>query len=125
LTIEASGIVKEDITDGAYVKIQVKYGYIKLLDTRADLCEEVKNVDLECPIEKGKIAITKEVELPKEIPPVRRPAATLRSDPVANKLPLQGKYTVQADVFTKDDDHITCLTATVFFGRKSVPFLDL
>jgi hypothetical protein len=105
LTIEASGIVKEDITDGAYVKLQVKYGYIKLLDTQADLCEEIKNVDLECPIEKGKISITKEVELPKEIPP--------------------GKYTVQADVYTKDDDHITCLTATVFFGRKAIPFLDL
>jgi hypothetical protein len=30
-------------------------------------------VDLECPIEKGKISITKEVELPKEIPPVRLP----------------------------------------------------
>jgi len=105
LTIEASGIVKEDITEGAYVKLQVKYGYIKLLDTQADLCEEIKNVDLECPIEKGKISITKEVELPKEIPP--------------------GKYTVQADVYTADDEHITCLTAMVFFGRKAVPFLDL
>ncbi|KAK0641551.1 putative phosphatidylglycerol/phosphatidylinositol transfer protein [Cercophora newfieldiana] len=105
LTIEATGFVKEDITEGAYVKLQVKYGYIKLLDTQADLCEEIKNVDLECPIEKGKISITKEVELPKEIPP--------------------GKYIVQADVYTKDDDHITCLTATVFFGRKAIPFLDL
>ncbi|KAK5660392.1 hypothetical protein OQA88_12935 [Cercophora sp. LCS_1] len=104
LTIKASGIVKEDIVDGAYVNIQVKYGYIKLIDTRADLCEEIKNVNLECPIEKGRISIVKDVDLPKEIPP--------------------GKYTVQADVFTADDEHITCLNAVVFFKRGGA-FLDL
>lgn len=71
LTIEATGIVKETIEDGAYVDLEVKYGYIRLINTRADLCNEVKNVDLECPIEKGKIAIVKQVDLPKEIPPVR------------------------------------------------------
>lgn len=105
LMIQATGTVKEDIEDGAYVKLQVKYGYIKLIDTTVDLCEEIKNVDLECPIRKGQIEITKEVDLPKEIPP--------------------GKYTVQADVFTVDDDHVTCLTATVLFGRKAISFLDL
>jgi len=62
--------VKETIVDGAYVQLQVKYGYIKLLDTTADLCEQIKNVDLDCPIEKGKISIVKDIELPKEIPPV-------------------------------------------------------
>ncbi len=70
LTIQATGTVKEDIEDGAYVKLQVKYGYIKLIDTTVDLCEEIKNVDLECPIQKGRISIVKEVELPREIPPV-------------------------------------------------------
>jgi hypothetical protein len=100
LTIEARGLVKETITDGAYVKLVVKYGLIRLINTVADLCNEIKNVDLECPIEKGKISITKQVDLPKEIPP--------------------GTYNVQADVFTADDDHITCLTASVFFGRKAL-----
>lgn len=40
---------------------------------------------------------------------------------------LQGKYTVLADVFTKDDEHITCLTAAVSFGPKAVlnNFIDL
>ncbi len=71
MTIQARGIVKEAIVDGAYVKLQVKYGYIKLLDTTADLCKEIKNVDLDCPIEEGPIEITKDVDLPKEIPPVR------------------------------------------------------
>ena len=28
---------------------------------------------------------------------------------------MQGKYTVEADVYTKDDKPITCLTATVSF----------
>ncbi|KAK4226350.1 putative Phosphatidylglycerol/phosphatidylinositol transfer protein precursor [Podospora fimiseda] len=98
LVIEATGTVKEDIEEGAYVMLQVKYGYIRLINTQADLCKEMKNVEMECPIEKGKITITKSVELPKEIPP--------------------GKYTVLADVFSKDDDHITCLTAVVWFGPK-------
>ncbi|KAK0746649.1 ML domain-containing protein [Schizothecium vesticola] len=98
LTIEASGTVKQTIEEGAYVKLVVKYGFIKLLDQTVDLCEQIKNVDLECPIEKGKISITKDIELPKEIPP--------------------GKYIVNADVYSADDEHITCLTATVMFGRK-------
>ncbi|KAK3398622.1 ML domain-containing protein [Sordaria brevicollis] len=104
LTIEASGIVKEAIEEGAYVQLQVKYGYIRLINTQADLCKEMKNVELECPIEKGRISITKNVDLPKEIPP--------------------GKYTVEADVFNKDEKHITCLTATVTFGRKTLGFFD-
>lgn len=70
LTIEASGIVKEAIEEGAYVNLQVKYGYIRLINTSADLCKEMKNVELECPIKKGRLSITKNVELPKEIPPV-------------------------------------------------------
>ncbi|KAL2120424.1 hypothetical protein VTJ04DRAFT_4451 [Mycothermus thermophilus] len=106
LRIEATGTVKEDILDGAYVNLEVKYGYIRLISTTADLCKEIQNVDLNCPIEKGKIHIIKEIDLPKEIPP--------------------GKYTVQADVYSKDDEHITCLTAVVFFNRKPFGgFLDL
>ncbi|KAK4103785.1 hypothetical protein N658DRAFT_557547 [Parathielavia hyrcaniae] len=106
LVIEASGTVKETILEGAYVNLEVKYGYIRLINTQADLCKEIKNVDLECPIEKGKISIIKSVDLPKEIPP--------------------GKYNVQADVFSKDDEHITCLTASVVFSRKSLGgILDL
>jgi len=95
LTIEAVGTFLEDIDEGAYVILQVKYGLIRLVNTKADLCEQVKNVDLDCPIKKGKTTITKDVEIPNEIPP--------------------GKYTVLADVYTKDDTHIICLTATVSF----------
>jgi hypothetical protein len=41
------------------------------VNTEANLCEQVSNVDLTCPIKKGKTTIVKDVELPKEIPPVR------------------------------------------------------
>lgn len=77
--------------------LSVKYGLITIIRQTADLCDTVKNVDLECPIKKGELALTKDVELPKQIPP--------------------GKYTVLADVVTKDDKKITCLTATVEFHR--------
>lgn len=70
LTIEAIGTFKEDIGKGAYVVLQVKYGLIKLLSTTADLCEQIKEVDMECPIKAGETKITKEVDLPAQIPPV-------------------------------------------------------
>ena len=60
----------ETIVKGAYIQLQVKYGLIRLVNAKADLCEQVENVDLECPIEKGVVSITKDIELPKEIPPV-------------------------------------------------------
>jgi len=50
--------------------LQVKYGLIRLVNTEADLCEQVSNVDMTCPIKKGLTKIKKDVELPKEIPPV-------------------------------------------------------
>jgi ML domain len=70
LKIEAAGVFKEKIEEGAYVLLTVKYGYIKLISQRADLCEQIKNVDLECPLEKGLTSVTKEVELPNQIPKV-------------------------------------------------------
>lgn len=95
LVIEAQGTFKEDIAEGAYVVLQVKYGLIKLLSTKADLCEQIGEVDMKCPIKAGQLQITKDVDLPAQIPP--------------------GKYTVTADVFTADDRQITCLAATVQF----------
>ena len=97
LTITATGEFLEDIEEGAKVHLQVKYGLITIIRQTADLCDTVKNVDLECPLKKGELTLSKDVDLPKEIPP--------------------GKYTVFADVVTKDEAKITCLTATVTFSR--------
>jgi len=96
LVIKAHGTVKKTIEEGAYVQLSVKYGLIRLINTKADLCEQIGNVDLKCPVKAGDMKITKKVDLPNEIPP--------------------GRYTVQADVYTADDEHITCLTATVTFN---------
>lgn len=95
LNIVAKGDVKEEIAEGAYVKIRVKYGLIQLINMTKDLCELVGEVGLECPIKKGELKLTKAVELPNEIPP--------------------GKFTVWADVYSADDEQITCLTGTVAF----------
>lgn len=70
LVIKASGTVKETIEEGAYVLLTVKYGLIRIISTKADFCDQIGNVDMECPVEKGHISVTKNVDLPKEIPPV-------------------------------------------------------
>ncbi|KAF2433543.1 phosphatidylglycerol/phosphatidylinositol transfer protein precursor [Tothia fuscella] len=97
LSIAAKGNLTQQVEEGAKVHIQVKYGLITLINQETDLCDQVKQVDLECPLKKGELDLTKDVELPSQIPP--------------------GKYTVLADVFTKDGDRITCLTATIQFHR--------
>ncbi|GAA5231517.1 hypothetical protein GCM10025794_29920 [Massilia kyonggiensis] len=73
LSINASGNLKERVEEGAYVALEVKYGLITLIKQTADLCEQIKNVDLECPLEKGEMTLTKQVDLPSHIPPVRLP----------------------------------------------------
>lgn len=112
LSIKATGILKEDVEEGAYADIVVKYGLITLLKTQIDLCEEIQKVDLKCPLKAGKMTLTKDVELPKQIPPV------CLHDPFSSNTALyvmQGKYTVTADVLTKDKENITCLKAQVAF----------
>ncbi|PGH35937.1 hypothetical protein GX50_01262 [[Emmonsia] crescens] len=96
LTITASGTFSKQVDEGSKVQIQVKYGLIRLINQEADLCEEITNVDLKCPLEKGRMSFSKQVDLPKEIPP--------------------GKYTVLADVYTKEKERITCLQAEVTFS---------
>ena len=70
LKVTAKGNFSEEIEDGAYVNLQVKFGLVILVRTKADLCEQLATVDKECPIEKGETTIEKDIELPKVIPPV-------------------------------------------------------
>ncbi|KAI9888093.1 MAG: Phosphatidylglycerol/phosphatidylinositol transfer protein [Watsoniomyces obsoletus] len=100
LTIEAAGVFKKEVEKGAYVHLSVKYGLIRIVQTTADLCEQIENVhddDFKCPIEPGESKLNKTIELPAQIPP--------------------GTYTVEADIFSKHDEHIVCLTAHVEFPR--------
>lgn len=71
LSISAKGNLTEKVEEGAKVHLQVKYGLITLINQEADLCEQVGQVDLKCPLDKGELKLTKDVELPNEIPPVR------------------------------------------------------
>lgn len=70
LLVTFKGDVKKKIANGAYVKVVVKYGLIQLLSTTADFCEQTQNVDLNCPLEPGKMVITKSIDMPSVIPPV-------------------------------------------------------
>lgn len=71
LTVTVSGLVVKPITEGSYADVLVKFGLIKLIQRRFDLCElaEENNASVQCPVEPGPLTITETVELPKEIPP--------------------------------------------------------
>ena len=69
LTIKAKGNFTEEVEKGAYIGLSVKYGLITLVNTKADLCDQMQEVDEECPLS-GVKDFTKEVSLPKEIPGV-------------------------------------------------------
>ena len=95
LTIEAAGTFSRDVEAGAKVFLQVKYGLITHIKQEADLCDQIGNVDLSCPLKKGPMNFTKSVNIPAQVP--------------------KGKYTVIADVFTVDGEGVTCLESVVFF----------
>ncbi|KAL9624447.1 MAG: hypothetical protein Q9160_001410 [Pyrenula sp. 1 TL-2023] len=95
LTISASGVLSKEIKEDSKVQLQVKYGLITLIKQNADLCDQIGNVDLECPLPKGVMTLTKEVDIPKEVP--------------------KGKYTVSANVLDENGDVVTCLEAVVYF----------
>jgi len=89
-------VLKDTVTPGAYVEVSVKYGLITLIRETLDLCDHVKEVELKCPIEKGKLTLTKVVKIPQQIPPVSFPPSIpyrvcpLFSVPLANDKYLRG-----------------------------------
>ncbi|KIX02444.1 uncharacterized protein Z518_08385 [Rhinocladiella mackenziei CBS 650.93] len=97
LTILANGTFAKDVDPGATVFLQVKYGLITLIKQEADLCDNLPQVDLNCPLKEGSMSLKKEVDIPNQVPP--------------------GKYTVLADVNTVDKEKVTCMESTVFFSR--------
>lgn len=109
LTIKASGTLSEKIVKGATVNLEVKWGLISLIHQTVDLCDQLKNVDMECPLEAGDMVLTKQVDLPKQIPPVRSKLNDLFRIREADM--HQGKYSVLADVYDKDQKQVTCLKA--------------
>ncbi|SMN20243.1 similar to Saccharomyces cerevisiae YDL046W NPC2 Functional homolog of human NPC2/He1 [Maudiozyma saulgeensis] len=99
LVITAKGEIKTTIKDGAYVDVEVRLGYIKLLTQTFDLCEVLKENDvngLTCPVKPGIYDLEKKVDIPDEVPP--------------------GKYTILARAYTADDDLLACITGEVIFS---------
>ncbi|KAI9598917.1 ML domain-containing protein [Syncephalis fuscata] len=95
LHINATGTFSEAVVEGSYAQVEVKYGFIKLINKKFDLCKEITQADVECPLGPGKITLERSIDLPKEIPP--------------------GKFHVKARVFSGDDTPIACLNAEIEF----------
>jgi len=70
LNISAVAILKDDIEKGAKADVIAKYGLITMYKTSADICDNVNQIDLECPVNRGKLFITKSVDIPSQVPPV-------------------------------------------------------
>lgn len=63
-----------EILEGAWVEVTVKLGFISLLTKTIDLCDEgedgvLKDTGISCPIAAGDYVLTKNVDIPAEIPP--------------------------------------------------------
>jgi hypothetical protein len=71
LTIKATGNFKDKVEKGFKMHLQVKYGLITLINQEADGCDTIGKADLECPLDKGEMTLSKDVDLPQQIPPVR------------------------------------------------------
>ncbi|TPX30113.1 hypothetical protein SmJEL517_g06246 [Synchytrium microbalum] len=95
LVIEARGYLKEDVVAGSVADVKVKLGLIKLFEQRLDLCEEIKRIDVECPILKGYQVIERTIDLPNELP--------------------AGKYNLHLNATNADDLPITCVNAEFRF----------
>jgi len=67
LTISANGTFAKDIEPGATVFLQVKYGLITLIKQEADLCDNLPQIDMACPLKEGVLTLKKEVDIPKQV----------------------------------------------------------
>ena len=84
-----NGTFKEDIIQGSIARVKVKLGFIQLLDREYDLCQEIKQVGKECPLEKGLFELRSIVDIPREVPP--------------------GHYRVHVEAFQPDTRPISCV----------------
>ena len=96
LSIKANGTLSKDIEAGAHAFVQVKFGMLTLIKQKADLCDQLSNLNMTCPIEKGPMNITREADIPEQVP--------------------KGKYSVIANVTTVDDEIVTCMESVVIFS---------
>ncbi|KAG0133371.1 putative phosphatidylglycerol/phosphatidylinositol transfer protein [Tuber indicum] len=96
LTIQVVGVLKYKVSHGAHVDVTVKYGLVTLMKKSLNICDHVDELGLECPIDQGKVTLTKVIDVPKSIPP--------------------GKYTLKCNAAISSDRPMTCLTGTISFS---------
>lgn len=65
--VNASITFDEEVTGGK-IEIKAKYGIIPVYSGTLDLCDTLKEVDMECPIKKGDQTIVVNEEIPDVIP---------------------------------------------------------
>ncbi|KAG0640247.1 hypothetical protein HOY80DRAFT_1022032 [Tuber brumale] len=68
LTIRVVGVIKDVVTQGASVDLTVKYGLIPLIKESINICENVDELNLVCPIHQGEVILTRVVDIPKLAP---------------------------------------------------------
>jgi hypothetical protein len=93
----------KEILEGAYVEIKVKVGFITLLTTTIDLCDDsedgvLTDTGVSCPIAAGDYVLTKNVDLPAEIPAL--------------------EFTVETRGFTYDDADMFCVNVLANFAAS-------
>ncbi|RKO89185.1 ML domain-containing protein [Blyttiomyces helicus] len=91
LVVSLNGTLDADLAQGAYGDVKVKLGFIKLVELRIDVCEELGKIDEPCPKKEGPLVISHSADIPRELPP--------------------GKYRIDIDVTNFDDKHLACISA--------------
>ena len=71
LRILASGNLTKQITNGATLEIEGKWGIIRVLNQKLDLCSVTKKLGRPCPIKKGSFELKFEAKVPSKIPKVK------------------------------------------------------
>jgi hypothetical protein len=101
LSIDATGDLSEPVEEGSTAHVTVKLNFISLINKDFDLCENIHVIDEECPLPKGPVNVTKQVDIPGAVP--------------------DGRYKVQAEVWTKPEKDggkkITCMKGDITFGN--------
>ncbi|KAJ5280345.1 Phosphatidylglycerol/phosphatidylinositol transfer protein [Penicillium angulare] len=87
-TIKASIKFLKPLRNGACVKVKVSAGHTDILSKTFDICQEVKKVNLKCPLEK-EVDLETKIDL-KDVP--------------------SGTYQLSAKFYTEDAVEIACLT---------------
>ena len=99
LSIKATGQLKESVVKGSKLLLQValKKGsvLIPLIKLEQDLCNQLADMGEECPLDKGALNISKQIELPNSIP--------------------SSEYIATATAVTEDGENIVCFSADMHF----------